>query len=137
MGVGCGVGDGARGAGPGVASGAGRCVGSRVGVGAGALQVPHVAGQASSAAPRAAERRRVAGHVGTIQALAGRPGRLVATVWFTSVGRPGKDGRHDARRRSGACCPPEIVGGFAVACARRGREQGEREHGAHLLMGFW
>ena len=53
VGVGCGVGDGARGVGrdegPGVASGAGRCVGSRVGVGAGALQVPHVAGQASSA----------------------------------------------------------------------------------------
>ena len=52
VGVGCGVGDGARGAGPGVgpgvASGAGRRVGSRVGVG-GALQVPHVAGQASSA----------------------------------------------------------------------------------------
>ena len=36
------------GVGPGVASGAGRCVGSRVGVG-GALQVPHVAGQASRA----------------------------------------------------------------------------------------
>ena len=34
-------------------------------------------------------------------------------------------------------CPPEIVGGFAVACARRGREQGEREPGEHLLMGFW
>ena len=53
VGVGCGVGDGARGAGPGVgpgvASGAGRRVGSRVGVGAGALQVPHVAGQAPSA----------------------------------------------------------------------------------------
>ena len=86
-------------------------------------------------APRAAERRRVAGHVGTIQALAGRPGGLVATVRFTSVGRPRKDGRHDARRRSGACCPPEMVVGFAVACARRGREQGEREPGEHLLMG--
>ena len=36
-----------------------------------------------------------------------------------------------------ACCPPEIVGGFAVACARRGREQGEREPGEHLLVGFW
>ena len=51
VGVGCGVGDGARGVGrdegPGVASGAGRRVGSRVGVGA--LQVPQVAGQASSA----------------------------------------------------------------------------------------
>ena len=30
-----------------------------------------------------------------------------------------------------------MVGGFAVACARRGREQGEREPGEHLLMGFW
>ena len=52
VGVGCGVGDGARGVGrdegPGVASGAGRRVGSRVGVGA-SSQVPHVAGQASSA----------------------------------------------------------------------------------------
>ena len=52
VGVGCGVGDGARGVGrdegPGVASGAGRCVGSRVGAGA-SSQVPHVAGQASSA----------------------------------------------------------------------------------------
>ena len=52
FGVGSGVGNGARGVGrdegPGVASGAGRRVGSRVGVG-GALQVPHVAGQASSA----------------------------------------------------------------------------------------
>ena len=86
-------------------------------------------------APRAAERRRVAGHVSTIQALAGRPGGLVATVRFTSVGRPRKHGRHDARRRSGDCCPSEVVGGFAVACARRGREQGEREPGEHLLMG--
>ena len=86
-------------------------------------------------APCAAERRHVAGHVSTIQALAGRPGALVATVGFTSVGRPGKDGRHDARRRFVDCCPPEIVVGFAVACARRGREQGEREPGEHLLMG--
>ena len=78
-------------------------------------------------APRAEERRRVAGHIITIRALAGRPGRLIATVGLRPVGRPGKDGRHDARRRSGACCPPEIVVGFAVACARRGREQGERE----------
>ena len=52
VGVGCGVGDGARGVGrdegPGVASGAGRRVGSSVGVGA-SSQVPHVKGQASSA----------------------------------------------------------------------------------------
>ena len=34
-------------------------------------------------------------------------------------------------------CPSQIVGGFAVACARRGREQGEREPGEHLLVGFW
>ena len=92
-------------------------------------------GQASSAvltpsvffAPRAAERRRVAGHVSTMQALAGRPGVLVATVGRRPVGRPGKHGRHDARRRFVDCCPPEVVGGFAVACARRGREQDERE----------
>ena len=52
VGVGCGVGTGARGVGRdeglGVASGAGRREGSRVGDG-GASQVPHVAGQASNA----------------------------------------------------------------------------------------